>query len=182
MALWNDKTDPDAFPEQPQQPTLSPSACLSPRGLRAFLALSRHSTDDVLRQRLNSLESHKRVSLCTEYAQSTLFPAWKARSSAIEYCSSYAATLRTQLNDETEPEVQRIVQNEDLRLDPYAQRDLEVLKDSKSAQLTSLENWISNERTIETIVRDRSSDILRDVCGYEEAMTAFEKWGSSLRK
>ncbi|CEP22457.1 unnamed protein product [Cyberlindnera jadinii] len=188
MSLWT-ADNADEFPPVPERPQLDRRSCLSARGLRSFLQLSRHSVDDVLKQRLNSLTSRSVKSStrgdisCSSFLDGVVFPAWKARLAAIEYCEGEASKLELELkSSQTDPSVEKhVIENKDLRLDPYAQKDLDHESQAKTEQIDSLRSWIQNERDIESIVQTRSVQVLTDYCGWKDWLDEFHTWGQSQR-
>jgi hypothetical protein len=92
-----------------------------------------------------------------------VFPAWKGRLRAIEFCEQEASKLEKEVHFAKEET--KVIQNSDLRLDPYAQRDIDSQREKQYAQIDSLRSWVRNERDIENIVQTRTLQILNDECG-----------------
>ncbi|CCH45347.1 hypothetical protein BN7_4929 [Wickerhamomyces ciferrii] len=181
MSLWNAK-DADGFPQAPILPELSRDVCLNPKGLRSFLQLSRANTDDVVKQRLNSLlNSGKRPKeeLCEEFTHGIMYKSWKDRLSAIEYCNGQSVELEREIESHQEAELQG--KDIDPRIDPYAAADFQELKNSKYNQLRQLQNWVKNEKLIEDIVQNRSTGILNDVCVSSRLANQFQDWSASQK-
>lgn len=181
MSFWNQSKD-DAFPSPPQLPELSKDVCLNPKGLRAFLKLSRASTDDVIKQRINSLlndKKHSKADICDSFASSILYKSWNDRLSAIEYCDQQSVTLEKSIESNQEQELQE--KYVDPRIDPYAAGEFKELKESKYRQLRVLQNWVQNEKTIENIVQERSIEILSDNCGVAGWNEKFKQWSASQK-
>ncbi|KAH3679968.1 hypothetical protein WICMUC_000711 [Wickerhamomyces mucosus] len=170
MSLWNDKTDVNAYPDSPQEPDLlNLDVCLSSKGLREFLNLSRHNTDDVIKQRLNSRlndRNYSKSEVCKDFIDTIVIKNWTTRLKVIKFCSYQSELLESQLKREEEPNSTGLGEV-DLRVDPYAIKDLESIKEEKYRQLSSLKNWVANEREIERIVQNRSLEVLQDTCGTE---------------
>lgn len=180
MSFWNQSKE-DAFPDSPQVPELSKEVCLNPKGLRAFLKLSRANTDDVIKQRINSLlndKKHPREEICTQFSESILYKSWKERLSVIEFCDKESVSLEKSIESNQEPELQE--KYVDPRIDPYAAREFNELKNSKYIQLRELQNWVKNEKLVEDIVQNRSTEILSDNCGVSNWKQNFNDWSSSL--
>lgn len=181
MSFWNQNKE-DEFPESPEVPQLSKETCLNPKGLRAFLKLSRANTDDVIKQRLNSLlndKQHAKTDICQSFADSILYKGWNDRLAAIEFCDREAVTLKTAIESNQESELQE--KYVDPRIDPYAASEFKELKESKYRQLSELQNWVKNEKLIEDIVQSRSIGILTDNCGMSNWNEKFKQWSASQK-
>lgn len=181
MSFWNQSNE-DAFPESPRVPDLSRGACLNPKGLRAFLKLSRANTDDVIKQRLNSLLNdmkHTKADICNNFTDSILFQSWRDRLGAIEFCDKESVNLEKAIESNQEPELQE--KYVDPRIDPYAAREFKELKESKYKQLKELQHWVHNEKLVEDIIQSRSVEILSDNCGMSDWTQQFKDWTNSLK-
>ncbi|KAG7191855.1 uncharacterized protein KQ657_002644 [Scheffersomyces spartinae] len=159
---------------QTEASLLSPDNCKSSTRIRAFLRLSRLATDDTIRQHLNEIQP----SACNEYFQTVIVPAWKERSHAIEYCSDYALFLR-QTSDSSKLEGDnnghRTESDFDLRTDPYALKNYNEQLQSQYSQCDQIDNWVLNERNIETIIRGLTEEILNQKCYYGHWIEEFKK-------
>lgn len=168
--LW--ATENDSALPPPAPPRLSSAACLLPRGLRNFLSLLRHATDDVLLEQLHGLPAFgrrdRRHDTCALFRQHVLFPAWAARAATIEFCAQEAGRLRAPLEQQQEPEF-------DLRTNPYARRDYLEQQAAGQAAVDRLSAWVRNEQDVERIVRERSVGVMADACG-EEASAVETEW------
>ncbi|KAI0464725.1 hypothetical protein LJB42_002348 [Komagataella kurtzmanii] len=171
--MWSKNAEPIIEPQTVRIHSLSRDACLTPKGVRSFLKLSRLSTDDVLKQQLNNKLNHhestysnrkkEKSSICNVFFESSILPAWEARSNAIEFCHKEAVKFRQEIKSE-ESQINRRNELVDTRIDPYALRDLQQELEEKYLQVDQLLNWVNNEKTIEQIVRSRSIGMLQDTC------------------
>lgn len=105
-----------------------------------------------------------------------LFPSWQARTDVIQYCAGVAtspdpddpeATLR---EIEAAKDKDRVV---DERLDPYSGRFF-----PREARTEKLSLLLRQERGVESIVRTRTWETIRERCGdsavsWEEAMSRW---------
>lgn len=97
---------------------------------------------------------------------------------AIEFCEEEASKIEAEIHKEIEEH--KIIGNSDLRLDPYAQRDIDTRGEVAHAQINTLRSWIANEKEIESIVQSRTSQVLRDNCGWKMDWSKdFTKWSKS---
>ncbi|ODV63852.1 Mix23p ASCRUDRAFT_21315, partial [Ascoidea rubescens DSM 1968] len=152
---------------------LNRETCLSAKGVRTFLKLSRLGSDDILRQRLNSVIDKSRnieggkEAICEGFVRDIIYPAWKSRERAIEYCSEEVKTMGREIEEEEKKTGGKRGDEEheyNLRIDPYAERDGIRMDKKKYETIDNLSNWLNNETLIEGIVRDRSLEILGDTC------------------
>ena len=172
MSLWNSRSQEEEFGRAPEEPYLNRQNCLSPKGIRTFLKLLRLASDDVLKQRLNSvfdkshlkLEDKEKEVICGKFLRDIIYPAWTSREKAIEYCDREVTGLRREIEKEESSGAGNGTEAYNLRLDPYAERDGKSSIEKKYEKLDNLSNWLSNEKFIEGIVRDQSAEILRDTC------------------
>ncbi|AMD21240.1 HEL040Cp [Eremothecium sinecaudum] len=141
--------------------------CLNPILIDTFLRKSRAAVDSVVDLRLNHLsnsQSNVLDSMCSQYAQMELIPAWETRNQVIDFCATEASSLKKELapiNPSCTPE-QNL--NDLVRLNPYA-ADEQANKLRRHYQdLTNLESWINNQRTIEKVLRSKTLRSLSDVC------------------
>lgn len=151
---------------------LTPESCLNSSRVRDFLRLSRMNSDDTIRQHINRLNNNFE---CDEYFKTEITPHWKARASLIGYCTKYASELRSK----TEKAVAVTSNLEDsdvydLRKDPYAIRNVMERIDDQFANCDSIDNWTSNEKTVEKIVRSQTIDILNEKCYYGNWIQKFK--------
>lgn len=165
--LYKPKTEPQRAPPL----LLTPENCQSSSRLRAFLLLSRIAADDTIRQHLNEIN----LKQCDSYFTRTILPQWIAREEAIAYCSEYAKHLRT----ETESEKVGVSGNYDLRIDPYALKDANDRLDRQFSRCSNIENWVANERSVESIIKEQTVNVLNDKCYYKDWLAEFKQ---ALRK
>lgn len=142
--------------------------CHSSSRLRAFLRLSRLSSDDTIKEHLNEVSKKD----CNLYFKEKILPHWKVRAELIDYCFGEAATLRKN----TEKKEETLLTNVDLRIDPYATKDAKEKLESAFAECLEIENWVNNERKIETIIRAHSADVLNQKCYYYNWLQAFQEF------
>ncbi|KAK9245558.1 caffeine-induced death protein 2-domain-containing protein [Lipomyces tetrasporus] len=158
-----------------ERPVLTPELCYSAETMRRFLLLSRSLTDDTMSGDLNSIPTVKeskllgsgnswtkperekvgsRRRICKEFVTSSVFESWKARDEILEYCEKIANERKSEISATTakKPKV-------DPRLDPYEARDLPTY--TKEEEILS---WVTKERGVEDIVRDRSWSIICERC------------------
>lgn len=152
--------------------TLNREACVSPKGVRSFLKLSRLATDDVLQQKLNNLLNHHESGFlsrknpqaqCDQFIKEQIYPIWDARVKSIKFCGKEVAEMRAEI-DETQLRIQHIKKTVDLRTNPYAAQDLQEELELKYADVIQLESWVKNEREIEKIIQQRSLGVFADIC------------------
>lgn len=168
MSLWTPQTNPNAYPTPPLPPSpLTPDLCLSSQSsIRDFLSMSRHATDDVLKQRLNSRfndERHKSNEEVCKLVMEEYSAVWNQRQDVIKYCALQSKQYRSELQQSNREKPMNI-SNEELRNNPYALKDLHDEQDRKFAKLERLEHWISNEGSVEAIVQQRSLQVFKRAC------------------
>ncbi|KAH3687119.1 hypothetical protein WICPIJ_001900 [Wickerhamomyces pijperi] len=170
--LWTSQTDPNSYPTPPTPPKLTPQLCLTSQStVREFLNMSRHYTDDVLKQRLNSRLNEDRstsstdgsVEVCKDLLNQYR-SVWEQRANVINYCQTQSAEYRSNLLAGSDND-SKVITNEELRHNPYALKDLQDQQDRKQEQLQMLENWVNNELFIEKIVIKKSLDVFKRTCG-----------------
>jgi hypothetical protein len=163
MKLFTEKEYNQLFLEQ---------NCLNSTRIRDFLRFSRLISDDTLIQNLNNGHVD-----CDSYYLEKILPQWKARDSLIQYCSDFAAQYR-QIATKSVP-LTTSQEPVDLRKDPYAIRNIVNDMDAKFQACDSMDNWIKNESTIESIVHEQSSNILNDKCYYADWLAKFNDYKSN---
>ncbi|KAL9104102.1 MAG: hypothetical protein Q9163_000904 [Psora crenata] len=185
--------------DPPSRPTLTPQLCFNQTALRDFLRVSRGMIDDSIIQNLNALMTPSRQKwdpastgerqirpaernptdpqACQSFINDVLFQSWQARSDILNYCAGVALdpadpnfTLKEM---ESAKERERVV---DQRLDPYSGRVL-----PRETRAEALASTITNERSVEGIVRSRTWELVRERCsssgeGWEEAL---DRWRAS---
>lgn len=110
---------------------------------------------------------------CQSFKDDVLFQSWQTRSDVLDYCASVALNP----NDpdlvlkeiETAKERDRVI---DKRSDPYSGRVL-----PSEARTEVLANVITNERSVESIIRSRTWALVSERCG-DSGMG----WQESLNK
>lgn len=162
-------TDENSIPRESSVPLslLTSENCESNSRIRAFLRLSRIATDDSIIQHLNEIK----VSQCDKYFSQNILPQWKARAEAIQYCSGYAKSLR----EEVKSKQTTIGEDYDLRTDPYALKDAQDVLDKQYSRCAAVENWVTNESNVESIIRDQTASVLSDKCYFKDWLQDFKK-------
>jgi hypothetical protein len=148
-----------------------------------FLRTSRSAIDDAITEGLNALATPSAVPFdpyapsstpsrrsrpldaptCSAFRERILFPAWRARSLALEHCARVAAAPDPDDPDaaaraaEAARASARVV-NE--RLDPYSGRFF-----ATESRAERLARRVRQEQMVEAIVRNRSWDVVRSRCG-----------------
>lgn len=144
---------------------LTPAACYSPQSIIAFLRYSRRISDD----KLDTLDTHS-IS-CGEYLAGTLYPAWLARDTVIEYCESLAKEklqkiARDTVSKNDESSIHQEPPTSDPRplatLDPYGNRDYGKVESGPEQEVL---DWTNKESTVETIIRSSTVKLLAEKCG-----------------
>ncbi|ODV98465.1 hypothetical protein PACTADRAFT_48223 [Pachysolen tannophilus NRRL Y-2460] len=194
MILWssdsNDNNNKNSMPEENHNqnlnpPALSREACLSPKGIRSFLQLSRLSTDDIIKAHLNNILDHRDRSLhksngevCNDFLYRYLFNNWNSRLRSIEYCEVESKNLKSEIDKETAINEQKEAVT-DPRINPYAEIDRKDETELKYLKYNQLNNWVNNEKEIEAIVQGRSIEIIKDTCKINSDLQQdFETWRS----
>lgn len=154
---------------------LTPENCHSSSRIRAFLRLSRIATDDTIRQHLNEIKLNQ----CDSYAAQKIFPQWKARAAAIQFCTAYSLKLRKETIAGKTQNDSNASTEFDLRLDPYAYKSYRLQIENQFAKCDAIDNWVHNENTIEKIVREQTAEVLNDKCYYKDWIAEFRKRSSS---
>lgn len=128
-----------------------------------FLQLAR-ALDDNIRPRINEHgPSH-----CLELVEGVVFPNWDNRMGMLSFCQR--ATERTvHLDDDVANfralgEEQR---NEMLRIDPYGYKGLLRRQLDYENQVKGLRWMYDREQKIDLVIRQRSAEVLKDICGIE---------------
>lgn len=140
--------------------------CHSNTRIRAFLRLSRLASDDSIKEHLNETSREK----CTDFFSQKLLPHWQTRAKLIQFCSDEAAMLRSSVKlEET-----TLSTNVDLTIDPYAAKDAKQKLQDRYADCEAIENWVSNEHNVETIIQKHSADVLNQKCMYHDWLQDFK--------
>lgn len=158
MPLGQDNVETD--------PLYTMQNCVDSTRIRSFLALSRLATDDIVKTRLNEISKSK----CDSYFEQVILPLWRKREKLIKYCGSHAEKLRSEVQL-PEEELKKI--EYDLRMDPYALRDHKELMQLKYRKIEAIENWVHNESTIESIIKDQTASLFNQKCYYKDWLKAF---------
>ena len=161
-----------------------------------FLRASRSAIDDTISQHLNALSTpsrggfdpastsrrpplpvtprHLPATACSGFAENVLLPSWQSRSDVLNYCASVATS-----DDPMEPDrlAERAGDRErvvDERLDPYSGRFF-----PRETRTETLAQVVRNERSVESIVRERSWKLVNERCGGQLAVAA-SGWQEAL--
>lgn len=144
---------------------LTPAACYSPQSIIAFLRYSRRVSDD----KLDTLDTHSVT--CGEYLAGTLYPAWLARDTVIEYCESLAKEKLRKIADDAVPKSdESLIDRENntidprppATLDPYGNRDYGQVESGPEQEIL---DWTNKEKTVESIIRSSTVKLLAEKCG-----------------
>lgn len=164
------------FPDYEQRTsslTLNRQRCLDPTLIDSFLRTLRHSSDDVIKQKLNNYnkqtehQDKSKIQRCNIFLNKELYPNWKVRDQIIDYCAGQAEELKIEIDSKAEAQVSD-ASTVDTRLDPYSQRDKQFQQEQRYKQLDDLNAWVSNNRGIESILRNTSDHILKHNCDQNE--------------
>lgn len=180
--------DIDPIHSVPQKPSLSPKICLEDsKGLQAFLKLSRYGVDDNLRSNLNNVlgrnedagnsifkylrSAGTKESQCKDLLAQFIYPEWKKRVDVIQYCQGEMVKMSTedQMDDGGFTALSAEEKNNLLRIDPYTYKNLEQKYLQRNARIIELQTLYDNEEQVENIIRNRSVDLLGDVCKLRSA-------------
>ncbi|BFZ64884.1 hypothetical protein YB2330_006037 [Saitoella coloradoensis] len=156
-------------------PTLTPALCFHITYLKDFLRYSRASLDDTISAHLNALNKYPAFdpastssstrrpprilsrAVCYEFLNNTLLPKWNDRDRVYEYCADLAKQAEL---EEAAAKASIVPANKPrARLDPYGARTLPV----EESQLSRV---IRFERNSDSIVRDRTWEVLGERCGF----------------
>ncbi|GMM28945.1 hypothetical protein DAMA08_016610 [Martiniozyma asiatica (nom. inval.)] len=135
----------------------------SPKTIIQFLKYAR-KLDDSIQTTLNETQD------CSAFVKDVLRPTWEARESILEECIKLTASMPTapqmvnlKIQEQREVEDAQKAINESLRVNPYALRD----QRERQSDLDELHLMYQREAAIEKVVRKRTVDVIRDVCGFD---------------
>ncbi|VEU19886.1 DEKNAAC100224 [Brettanomyces naardenensis] len=174
----------DIDPEKtiPKPPRLERQICLEDsKSLSNFLKLSRVNVDDSIRTRINSVlnhhESRNKESIlsfrrpdhatespCLPLIKQLIFPQWYRRIYAINFCTEEVSKMALEVENDPQNNMSDEEKNRLLRVDPYAMRDIERKRIDKSDEVNVLTTKWENEKEVEGIIRNRSEEVLYDLC------------------
>jgi hypothetical protein len=174
----------DFVEKVPEKPELSAQICLDDaKSLQSFLKLSRYAVDDNLRSNLNSFLNHNEInknsifkfnkhetvndSSCLPLLELLIYPEWRKRSDVIKYCKNQLDDISSKKTISKDDEFSNLTTEEKnnlLRIDPYTYKNLEQKFLKQNAKILELQNFYSNEEKVETIVRNRSIELLNEQC------------------
>ena len=143
-----------------------------------FLRKSRQYSDDSIETHLNALLPTRRLFStptptvlepphCGDFIRTQLFPAWSARDSLLNYCSTLAEKPVAESNAPVtlRPTTTEISE----RLDPYARRKKEVWE-----KHDELKRVIRQENGVEAVIRMRTWDVIVRRCQLEGIAGGWE--------
>ncbi|CAH6722746.1 mitochondrial intermembrane space cysteine motif-containing protein Mix23p [[Candida] jaroonii] len=133
--------------------------CVESSRIRGFLSISRLSTDDSINTHLDGISNDN----CDKYFKQVMLPQWDMRGKVISFCGDYAARLRKEIHEDKH-EIPKF----DLRLDPYALKAHQQKIDEKFQKVEAIENWVTNEQSVERIIHERSVTVLNQKCYYKD--------------
>lgn len=164
---------PSSVPES----LLSGDNCTDSSRIRAFLRLSRISTDDSIKTHLNEINS----SQCDSYFRDIIVPEWNTRASVIQFCKNHSHKLKQEIEQTgARPSSDSSSDSNgnrefDLRLDPYAMKEFEQSKEAKYSKINTIDNWVENEDMVESIVKEQTQNAFNDRCYYKNWLTYFDQ-------
>lgn len=184
----DEKLNVDILKSVPEAPKVDTQVCLKDyKSLQSFLKLSRTTVDDNLNNHLNNILNHNETntssifkfsnfknaagkdSSCNELIYKLVYPEWQKRISVINYCQNVVSNSK--IDDfEDDPAVINFSnlsteeKNNLLRIDPYTFKEIEQKFNNKNFKLIELQNLYSNELQIESIVQNRSTERINDIC------------------
>ncbi|XP_004182267.2 Mix23p TBLA_0I00890, partial [Henningerozyma blattae CBS 6284] len=149
--------------------TVTRTKCINPTLVDSFLRLLRHSSDDIIRQRINDYSKRSKLNIskqdkCNKFVQEELYPNWKARTDIINYCHQQSIQIKNELDSLSSTKDDNSVEEVNLRIDPYGERDCLEEKRSLYNDWDKLQFWVKNNQEIETILQRTSSRILQQTC------------------
>lgn len=185
----------------PKLPKLERQICLDDtRSLANFLKLSRLNVDDSIRTRLNTSINHheskskqsilsferpdQRQSPCLPLIKQLIFPQWYERLDAIKYCSNEVSKMAVEVKQDPKNNMSEEDKNKLLRVDPYAMRDIEEQQVRKNEEVEELSTKWANEEQIEKIIRDRTEEVIYDLCDLPDynVKNEFLKYSQEMSK
>lgn len=143
---------------------LTEANCVDSSRIRAFLSISRLSTDDSINTHLDGITNDN----CDKYFKQVMLPQWDMRNKVIGFCGDYASRLRKEIHEEKKDTPQF-----DLRLDPYALKNHQQKIEEKYQKVETIENWVTNEQSVESIIHERSVTVLNQKCYYKDWYKQF---------
>lgn len=164
--------------------TVTRARCIDPTLLDSFLRTMRHGSDDVLKQKINNAtktdSSRRPISeKCGDFIRGELYPNWQERSKVISFCQQQAVQMKQELdtkfaggNDGDSDETQVAT-----RIDPYAERDRKLERESRYRQWRDVASWVENNLQIESILRATSESTLQEKCNAnQQYLEEFKKF------
>lgn len=159
---------------------VTPAHCVEPSTLDSFLRQLRQSSDDVVVAQLERAfrgQGADRSKQCDDYIQHELFPNWQARDKIISFCDAHLQQMRESANSKGLASEQPSSEKIDPRLDPYGARDQFRAKEIRDKDWRDLNDWITNGRQVERILRDNTVGQLRQNCCPEtDYFDKFREW------
>lgn len=157
--------DHDILFEPAQNLTVNRERCINPVLVDNFFRFLRHGSDDVLKQKLNNFKlSGGNENRCDYLLTKVLYPNWKIRNDIIAFCEGELASMKQELSENSE-DTSNMAPVLSERLDPYSVKDRASEMESRFKDVKSLENWVSNQKDVESIIQIRTSSLLGESCG-----------------
>mgnify|MGYP003362233541 CR=1 FL=1 len=163
--------------------TVTRARCIDPTLLDSFLRTMRHGSDDVLKQKINNATKNDSTwrsssEKCGDFIKSELYPNWQQRNRVISFCQNQASQMKKELDSKysgsegDSDEVQVAT-----RIDPYAERDRKLEKESRYRQWRDVGSWVENNLQIESILRTTSQNTLQEKCNAnQQYLEDFKKF------
>lgn len=169
--------------------TVTRQRCINPTVVDSFLRILRHSSDDIIKQRLNDYSRrNKRNSpikqSCEKFLNDELYPNWRVRNQVIDFCRNESLHMKEELDFVNSQNPGGKNSKEfNLRMDPYAEQDQLEKKQVIYSDWNRLEKWIKNNDEIENILQGTSNRILREICNdNEDYLQKFILFNKSIKK
>lgn len=150
--------------------TINRKRCIDSTLVDSFLGFLRHSSDDIIKQRLNNYikkgsTNIEKLQSCNSFVLRELYPNWKVRNTVINFCERQSKQLKIELDNMKAEET-----NEDinLRLDPYSGREAQEKQELRYNEWKRLDIWVQNNQMVEKILQNTSDSILKQKCDANE--------------
>lgn len=154
--------------------TMNRKRCIDSTLVDSFLTFLRHSSDDIIKQRLNNYikkgsTNSEKIDSCNSFVRRELYPNWEVRNKVINFCEEQSKQLKSELDKTISSEL-NLNKSEDinLRLDPYSGRDALEKQELRYNDWKRLDRWVQNNQMIESILQNTSDKILKQKCDANE--------------
>lgn len=146
---------------------LTRQRCIDPTLIDSFLMQLRHQSDDIIKSKINNYTksgstNNEKLELCDTFVKRELYPNWKIRHEAINFCEQQAEHMKVDLANKYPARFESKEYN--LRIDPYAERAAKEEYESHFKDLDTLTQWVENNKMIESILQSTSDSILKQRC------------------